>query len=43
MFKLMPDRPEFGPYSARLAERPALKRAEALDKELAAAVSDKQS
>jgi glutathione S-transferase len=36
MFKMVPDRPEFGPYSARVAERPALKRSEAKDKELAA-------
>jgi glutathione S-transferase len=36
MFKLMPDRPEFGPYVARLAQRPALQRADAKDKELAA-------
>jgi glutathione S-transferase len=37
MFKLMPDRPEFGPYVARLSQRPALQRAEAKDKELEAA------
>jgi glutathione S-transferase len=37
MFKLMPDRPEFGPYVGRLAERSALKRSDAKDKELAAA------
>jgi glutathione S-transferase len=37
MFKLMPDRPEFGPYVARLSQRPALQRADAKDKELAAA------
>jgi glutathione S-transferase len=36
MFKLMPDRPEFGPYVARLAQRPALQRADAKDKALAA-------
>jgi glutathione S-transferase len=36
-FKLLPERPEFLPYTARLAERPALQRAEAKDKELAAA------
>ena len=36
-FKLLPQRPEFVAYTARLAERPALKRAEAKDKELAAA------
>lgn len=37
MFKLMPDRPEFGPYVARLSQRPALQRADAKDKELTAA------
>jgi glutathione S-transferase len=37
MFKLIPERPEFTAYVARLAERPALQRAEAKDKELAAA------
>jgi glutathione S-transferase len=36
-FKLLPERPEFVAYTARLAERPALQRAEAKDKELAAA------
>jgi glutathione S-transferase len=36
-FKLLPERPEFVAYSARLAERPALQRAEAKDRELAAA------
>ena len=36
MFKLMPERPEFGPYVARLAQRPALQRADAKDKALAA-------
>jgi glutathione S-transferase len=36
-FKLLPERPEFLPYTARLAQRPALQRAEAKDKELAAA------
>jgi glutathione S-transferase len=36
-FKLLPPRPEFVAYTARLAERPALRRAEAKDKELAAA------
>ncbi len=35
MFKLIPERPEFLPYVARLAERPALQRADAKDKELA--------
>ena len=37
MFKLVPERPEFTAYVARLAARPALQRAEAKDKELAAA------
>jgi glutathione S-transferase len=37
MFKLLPERPEFVAYTARLAKRPALARAEAKDKELAAA------
>jgi len=32
MFKLMPERPQFAPYVARIAERPAAKRAEAKDK-----------
>ena len=36
-FKLLPARPEFLAYAARLGERPALQRAEAKDKELAAA------
>ncbi|MBX6424669.1 MAG: glutathione S-transferase family protein [Variibacter sp.] len=36
-FKLLPERPEFVAYAARLAERPALQRAEAQDRELAAA------
>ena len=36
-FKLLPERPEFLAYAARLGERPALQRAEAKDKELAAA------
>ena len=36
MFKLVPNRPEFAPYIARIAERPAVKRAEAKDKSLAA-------
>ena len=35
MFKLIPERPEFLAYMARFTERPALKRAEARDKELA--------
>ena len=37
MFKLVPERPEFIAYTNRLAARPALQRAEAKDKELAAA------
>jgi glutathione S-transferase len=37
MFKLLPERPEFTAYTGRLATRPALQRAEAADKELAAA------
>ncbi|MGE0753158.1 MAG: glutathione S-transferase family protein [Variibacter sp.] len=37
MFKLIPERPEFTEYVARLTERPAAQRAEAKDKELAAA------
>lgn len=37
IFKLIPERPEFQAYVARFAERPALKRAEARDQELAAA------
>jgi glutathione S-transferase len=37
MFKLIPERPEFTAYVARLVERPALQRSEAKDKELAAA------
>jgi glutathione S-transferase len=36
MFKLVPERPEFAAYAARLAARPAAQRAEAKDKELAA-------
>ena len=35
MFKLFPDRDTFKPYVARLAQRPAVQRAEAKDKELA--------
>lgn len=35
-FKLLPDRPEFAAYTARLAERPALQRSEARDQALAA-------
>jgi glutathione S-transferase len=37
MFKLLPERGEFVAYAGRLAQRPALARAEAKDKELAAA------
>ena len=37
MFKLLPERPEFTAYVARLMERPALQRAIALDQALAAA------
>jgi len=37
MFKLLPERPEFMAYVNRFAARPALQRAEAKDKELAAA------
>ena len=36
-FKLIPERPEFVAYTARLAERPALQRADAKDKDLMAA------
>jgi len=37
LFKLLPERPEFTAYTAHLAKRPASARAEAKDKELAAA------
>jgi len=37
MFKMLPERPEFVAYTGQLAERPALKRAQAKDQELAAA------
>jgi glutathione S-transferase len=37
MFKLIPERPEFTAYAARLAARPALQRANKMDEELAAA------
>jgi len=37
LFKLLPERPEFTAYTSGLAKRPALARAEAKDKELAAA------
>ncbi len=36
-FKLLPERGEFTAYTGRLAQRPALRRADARDKELAAA------
>lgn len=36
MFKILPERPEFTRYAARLSERPALKRALAKDAELLA-------
>ena len=35
MFKLVPERPEFSAYAARIAARPAVQRAEAKDKEFA--------
>jgi glutathione S-transferase len=37
LFKLLPERSEFTSYTGRLAQRPALQRSEAKDKELAAA------
>jgi glutathione S-transferase len=37
LFELIPKRPEFVAYAGRLAARPALQRAEAKDKEMAAA------
>lgn len=37
LFKLIPERPEFLAYTARLAERPAFKRSQKKDEELAAA------
>lgn len=37
LFKMLPERPEFLAYTARLAERPALRRAEGKDQELVAA------
>jgi glutathione S-transferase len=37
MFKLLPERPEFTAYTGRLAQRPALQRADEKDKELTAA------
>jgi glutathione S-transferase len=36
MFKLLPERPEFTAYAGRLAQRPALQRAQAKDQELMA-------
>jgi glutathione S-transferase len=36
-FKLLPERPEFLAYTGRLAQRPALQRAQSKDEELAAA------
>ena len=36
MFKMIPERPEFTAYAARIAARPAAQRAEAKDKELGA-------
>ena len=36
IFKMVPERPEFTAYAARLAARPAAQRAEAKDKELSA-------
>jgi glutathione S-transferase len=36
IFKLIPERPEFSAYAARIAARPAAQRAEAKDKQLAA-------
>ena len=35
MFKMVPERPEFAAYAARIAARPATQRADAKDKELA--------
>jgi glutathione S-transferase len=37
IFKLIPERPEFAAYAARIAARPAAQRAEAKDKALATA------
>jgi glutathione S-transferase len=37
MFKMLPERSEFTAYTGRLAQRPALQRAQAKDEELAAA------
>jgi glutathione S-transferase len=36
LFKMIPERPEFIAYAARIAARPAAKRAEAKDQEYAA-------
>jgi glutathione S-transferase len=35
MFKLIPERPEFSAYAARVAARPAAQRADAKDKAMA--------
>jgi glutathione S-transferase len=43
MFKMIPERPEFTAYAARIAERPAAKRAEAKDKELGAKAAPAKS
>jgi glutathione S-transferase len=37
IFKLIPERPEFTAYAARIAARPAVKRADEKDKAFAAA------
>ena len=37
LFKIIPERPEFTAYVARLSQRPALQRATKKDEELAAA------
>jgi hypothetical protein len=39
MMGAVPERPEIVAYTSRLAERPALKRAEAKDQELAASLT----
>ncbi len=39
IFKMVPERPEFTAYAARIAARPAAQRAEAKDKELSAAAA----
>jgi glutathione S-transferase len=43
MFKMIPERPEFSAYAARIAARPAAKRAEAKDKELGAKAAPAKS